>query len=84
MTLLSIYMVLVLIARPIIFFNQTTDLVFGYPYHKGSGKVYLFNTDNSDLVRLGLEGRLKVRYFQLVLGYSDTSPILLFSKEILA
>ena len=70
-------MVLVLFSRPIFSFHQTTDLVSGYPYHKGSGKVYLFNTDNSDLVRLGLEGRLKVRYFQLVLahgGDAHSSP----------
>ena len=68
---------LVLVARPIVSFHQTTDIFYGYPYHKGSAKVYLFNTDNSNLVRQGLEGRIGVRDLHLVLahgGDAHSSP----------
>ena len=77
MTLISIYMVCVLVARPIISFHQTIDLVSGYPSYKGSEKVYLFNTENSNLVRRGIGGRLGVRDFHIVLshgGDAHSSP----------
>ena len=77
MPLLLICMGLVLVAIPIVCFHQTTDLVSGYPYHKGSAKVYLFNPDNYDLVRRGIGGRLGVRDFHIVLshgGDAHSSP----------
>ena len=69
MPLLSIYTSLVIIARPIVTFRQTTDLVSGHPSHKSSAKIYLFNPNNSNLVRQGLGGRLGVRGFHLVLAH---------------
>ena len=60
---------LVLVARPILSFHQTTDLFSGYPSHKGSEIVYLLNPENSNLVRQGLEGRLGFRDFNLVLAH---------------
>ena len=60
---------ILLVARYIVSFHQTTDLVSGYPSHKSSSKVYLFNPDNYNLVRPGLGGRLGVRDFHLVLDH---------------
>ena len=60
---------LVLVAIPIVSFHQTTDLFSGYPSHKVSAKVYLFNPDNSNIVRRGLGGRLGVRYLHLLLAH---------------
>ena len=77
MPLLSICMGLVLVARPIFSFHQTTDLVSGYHYHKGSAKLYLFNPDNYNLFRQGIGSRLGVRDLHLFLalgGDSHSSP----------
>ena len=77
MPLLLICMGLVLVARHIVTFHQTTDIFSGYPSNKGSAKVYLFNPENSKFVRLGLGGRLGVRDFHLVLahgGDTHSSP----------
>ena len=77
MPLLSIFMGPVLVARPIVYFHKTTDLVFGYPSHKGSAKFYLFNPENSNLVRRGIGGRLVAGDFHIVLahgGDAHSSP----------
>ena len=60
---------LVLVSRPIVSFHQTADLVSWYPSYKGIVKVYLFNPENSNLVRRGLGDRLGVRDLYLVLAY---------------
>ena len=77
----------VLFAIPIVSFHQTIYLVSGYPSHKGSSKVYLLNPDISNLVRLGLGGRLGVGDFHLVLAHvgdahSSPSEVVLFLRII--
>ena len=75
--LLSVCMCIVLIARPIISFNQTKDLVSRKPSYKRSEKIYPLNPENSNLVSSGLGIRLEVGYIYLVLehvGDPHSSP----------
>ena len=78
---------LVFVAGSIVAFHQTTDLVSGYPSHKGSATIYLLNPNNSNLVRRGIGGRLGVVDFHLVLyhvGDAHSSPgeVVLFLRVI--
>ena len=69
MPILSICMGLVIVARPIVTFHQTTDLVSWYPSHKVSAKIYLLNPNNSNLVWRVIVGRLGVRDLHPVLAH---------------
>ena len=75
------------VARPIVSFHKNTDLISGYPSHKGSAKVYLLNPENSNLVRQGLGGRIGVVDFHLVLyhigdAHSYPGEVVLFLRVV--
>ena len=80
-------MCIVLFSRPIISFNQTTDIVSRYPSYKRSAKVNLLSPEKPNLVSRGLGGRIGVRYLHLVLyhfgkPHSSSGEVVFFLRVL--